>query len=186
MAIEVGNVIEEQDGKINDFPNVINSIARNLERIVSRWESFQNKSCCHYPPKKDCDSCVDRIERYVQRNYMQIPYLLFGFDAMVEMMHVNVSRMVEERNKRLEAEFMSLSKEQVAALCEIYKMPVPQRVLNASSIITKHALLFTNHQYGMEALTVLVNPEIESTAYAKKIIECIGKVVQKENGKLNG
>jgi hypothetical protein len=58
----------------------------NLEYQLGYWNGMMdNLHTCSGsgPPQQDCHACKVKMERYVERNRLEMPYLLFGWDFIL-------------------------------------------------------------------------------------------------------
>ena len=82
-----------------------------LGRLVERVHMFteQHHTCDQrhfrhpWPPQKDCPGCQCEIDKWVRRLHLEMPYRLFGWDAVVDAaeraIQIKIDQAEANRNK---------------------------------------------------------------------------------------
>jgi hypothetical protein len=87
----------------SDFNNMMNSICYQLGQMAAKVEDFHNCKMSHlrypWPLDPSCDGCRHRLEKFVKACHLEIPYLLFGWDSMID----HLIRDVDRRARMAEA-----------------------------------------------------------------------------------
>lgn len=67
--------------------------------MIGVWSvsAKQAHSCnsMQWPPDPECEGCCARLETFIQRNHLELPHLLFGREAMVDHMELDILRRIE-------------------------------------------------------------------------------------------
>ncbi len=62
-------------------------LAYQLGRMTAQMEAIHTCELAHlrypWPPDPECDACRKRIEQFVDKHHLEMPYRLFGFDWLV-------------------------------------------------------------------------------------------------------
>lgn len=79
-----------------DINVMMNNICFRLGQMSAKVEDFHTCELSHlrypWPLDPECNGCRNQLEKFVERNYLQIPYLLFGWDAMIDHLAADTKR----------------------------------------------------------------------------------------------
>ncbi len=53
-----------------------------------------------WPPEQGCPGCKIQLQKWVDRLYLKMPYLLFGWDAVVEAAERNIQLKIDQAHAR--------------------------------------------------------------------------------------
>lgn len=77
----------------------IAQIAYQLGRLSAEVESVHTCALAHYrypwPLDPQCKGCLHRIEQFVEKNHLELPYKLFGVEVILD-------HLVADHNRRIE------------------------------------------------------------------------------------
>ncbi len=89
---------------MNHIPVLIESSFR-LGIFIAESESTHTCNLNHlrrpWPPSKNCEGCRFYIEKIVEREKLQMPYLLFGWDAIVDNFNLKLECIIRQKNLNL-------------------------------------------------------------------------------------
>jgi hypothetical protein len=73
----------------------------NLNYQLGYWNGMiDNLHTCgnEGPPQQDCHACKVKMEEYVERNHLEMPYLLFGWNHILGHFIRMLDRKIEQRD----------------------------------------------------------------------------------------
>lgn len=93
-------VAENPTESVNDM---LSMVSYNLGRMSAHVDAMHTcDSVLRYPwpPSQDCHACRFRIERFVEVEHLEMPYRLFGWDAIVHHFWEMLDRKAQQAEAR--------------------------------------------------------------------------------------
>lgn len=90
------------------LPDVMSMLQFRMGQYSAKAEMMAEQlhtcrqNCLRYPwpPEQGCPGCKIQIQKWVDRLHLEIPYLLFGWDAVVETAERNIQLKIDQAHAR--------------------------------------------------------------------------------------